>query len=215
MDETLKLESMKTTDTEKPTPFDPEYFKESGLIDKLTPKFTTPQTVKENIKILRQAMDSILQDDDVAMIKGKRHIKKSGWNILNQYFGVNIEPIKSWRTELENNEYMITVVAQASLDGKNKQARSASCTSIEWKQKHDGKEYIGMESHIYGMAETRAVGRVSAAWYMIADTSAEEMENISDKEQIPNGTTRACKCKTPKCEPNSRECKECGGLDLS
>ena len=185
------------------------------LLGKLTPKFETPETVNHNIITLRKAMDTILQKEDVATINGSRHIKKSGWNKLNQYFGINIEPIRLWRTELDNDEYMITVVVQASINEAHKQSRSATCTSIEWKEKHNGKSYTGMESHIYGMAETRAVGRVSAAWYMIADTSAEEMDNIPKDNSIPKGTLRACKCAKPKKLENRRDCGECEGMIIS
>lgn len=189
---------------------------EISLMGELKPAFESPKTVQNNIRIFRETVEQILDPNvDTCIISGKRHIKKSGWNALNQYFGVETKPTASWRTELEDGEYMITVVVQCSLDEKRKQSRSASCTSMEMKEKHGGKQYLGMESHCYGMAETRAVGRASAAWYMIGDNTAEEMNNLSKDTTIPKGTQRACKCAKPNCEPNSRECKDCGGLDFS
>ena len=186
-------------------------------IGPLTPVFDDPKIVRENIKAFREACTSILDPKvDMATISGKQFIRKSGWNVLNQYFGVQTTPIKSWRTELEDGEYMITVVVQTSLNNHIGPARSASCTSMEMKAKHGNKTYLGMESHCYGMAETRAVGRASAAWYMVGDPSAEEMESISSSEKIPEGTTRACKCGanfTPTKE-GSRQCSNCGGKKI-
>jgi len=145
-------------------------------IGPLTPVFENPELVQQNIKKFREACTKILDPKiDIAMVNGKPFIRKSGWNVLNQYFGVQTLPVKSWRSELPDGEYMITVVVQASLKGIIGPARSASCTSMEMKEKHHGKAYLGMDSHCYGMAETRAVGRVSAAWYMIGDPSAEEV----------------------------------------
>jgi len=150
-------------------------------IGALEPVYEKPELVQQNIKKFREACKAILDPKvDISIISGKPFIRKSGWNVLNQYFGVQTIPIKSWRTELENGEYMITVVIQTSLKNFLGPARSASCTSMEMKAKHHNKEYLGMDSHCYGMAETRAVGRASAAWYMVGDTSAEEMEPMNN-----------------------------------
>lgn len=158
---------------------------ETGIakIGPLEPVFESPELVKENIKKFREACKAILDPNvDMAMISGKQFIRKSGWNVLNQYFGVVTIPIKSWREDLGNDEYMITVVIQTSHKGIIGPARSASCTSMEMKEKHGNESYMGMESHCYGMAETRAVGRASAAWYMVGDPSAEEMEPLKEKK---------------------------------
>ncbi len=185
-------------------------------IGPLTPVFEDPKLVQQNIKTFREACKAILDPNvDTSVIQGKVFIKKSGWNVLNQYFGVQTTPIKSWRTELDDKEYMITVVVQTSLKNHMGPARSASCTSMEMKEKHNGKSYPGMESHCYGMAETRAVGRASAAWYMVGDPSAEEMENVP-RDSVPEGVPRACKC-GPNFEPitkDSRQCKNCGGKKI-
>ena len=187
-------------------------------IGTLTPVFEDPKIVQQNIRIFREACKAILDPAvDTSMIQGKPFIKKSGWNVLNQYFGVETVPIKSWRTELEDGEYMITVVVQTSKNGFIGPARSASCTSMEMRAKHKDKAYIGMESHCYGMAETRAVGRASAAYYMVGDPSAEEVEaHFDDKDIIDPTTPRACKC-GPNFEPitkDSRQCKNCGGKKI-
>ena len=146
-------------------------------IGPLTSIFKDPKLVQENIRVFRKSCLEILDPAiDISIIRGKKFIRKSGWNILNQYWDVQTIPIKSWRTELENGEYMQTVVIQTSSKGFIGPARSASCSSIEMKEKHGGESYLGMESHCYGMAETRAVGRASAAFYMIGDASAEEVE---------------------------------------
>jgi len=182
-------------------------------IGPLTPVFEKPEIVQQNIKKFRETYKAILDPNiDIAIISGKTFIRKSGWNVLNQYFGVQTTPIKSWRTELENDEYMITVVVQTSLRGHVGPARSASCTSMEMKAKHGEKSYLGMESHCYGMAETRAVGRASAAWYMVGDPSAEEMESIPE-ESIPHDITRACKCGDGATFKNSR-CTKCNGVKI-
>lgn len=183
-------------------------------IGPLTPVFETPELVQQNIKKFRETCHQILDPKiDLATINGKIFIRKSGWNVLNQYFGVQTIPIKSWRTELEDNEYMLTVVVQTSFNGIIGPARSASCTSIEMKEKHGNKSYLGMDSHCYGMAETRAVGRASAAWFMVGDPSAEEMDNS------PSNFSNTSDVKTCLCTPKQRElsndtksCKNCGKL---
>ena len=157
-------------------------------IGPLTPVFEKPELVQENIKKFRETCQLILDPKiDILIINGKTFIRKSGWNVLNQYFGVRTEPIKSWREPIGEDDYMITVVIQTSLGDHLGPARSASCTSMEMKEKHGGKSYKGMESHCYGMAETRAVGRASAAWYMVGDPSAEEVENAPPPQQQETG----------------------------
>ena len=181
-------------------------------IGPLTPVFEKPELVQQNIKTFRETCKAILDPKvDIATILGKTFIRKSGWNVLNQYFGVQTTPIQSWRTELENGEYMITVVIQTSLKNHIGPARSASCTSMEMRAKHKGEDYIGMESHCYGMAETRAVGRASAAWYMVGDPSAEEMDTA------PNNFHNISDVKVCLCQPEERElaedkesCAKCG-----
>ena len=54
--------------------------------------------------------------------------------------------------------------------------RSGTCTSLEMKAKHHGKDFDGLHSACYGMAETRAVGRATLAFFMVADVAAEEVE---------------------------------------
>lgn len=163
-------------------------------IGPLTPVFEKPEIVQQNIKTFREACKAILDPNvDMAHINGKQFIRKSGWNVLNQYFGVQTIPIKSWRTELEDGEYMLTVVVQTSQGPIVGPARSASCTSMEMKEKHGGKSYKGMESHCYGMAETRAVGRASAAWFMVGDPSAEEVEN-APKNSHDLSDVKVCLC---------------------
>lgn len=153
-------------------------------IGPLTPVFESPELVQQNIKKFRETCKAILDPKiDTSIISGKVFIRKSGWNVLNQYFGVQTTPIKSWREPIGDEDYMITVVIQTSLGNHIGPARSASCTSMEQKEKHGGKSYAGMESHCYGMAETRAVGRASAAWYMVGDPSAEEMENVPSESK--------------------------------
>ena len=131
--------------------------------------------------------------------------------MLNQYFGVQSIPIKSWRTELEDGEYMLTVVVQTSKGGMVGPARSASCTSMEMKEKHNGVKYLGMESHCYGMAETRAVGRASAAWFMVGDPSAEEMDNApSSFNNTSDVKVCLCKPKERELDDDGKSCVKCG-----
>ncbi len=178
-------------------------------IGTLIPVFEKPEQVQENIKIFREACKKVLDPKiDIVMINGKEFIRKSGWNVLNQYLGVETKPTKSWRTELKNDEYMITVVVEASLNGTHPQSRSASCTSMEMKAKHSGKKYLGMESHCYGMAETRAVGRASAAWFMIGDSSAEENENTPKRDTSDLGTCM-CKPEDRKLANDEKTCRRC------
>ena len=178
-------------------------------IGPLMPVFEAPEMVQQNIKVFRAACKAILDPNvDIVKINGKDHIKKSGWNVLNQYFGVQTIPIKSWRTELEDGEYMLTVVIQTSQGAIIGAARSASCSSMEMKAKHGNKSYLGMDSHCYGMAETRAVGRASGAWYMVGDASAEEMDNAPSNFNDTSGI------KTCTCDPEKRvlapDDKSCG-----
>lgn len=146
------------------------------LAGPLKPIFENPDLVQENIKLFRTALPKLLDPRvDMAKIQGKDFIKKSGWNVINGYFNVETFPTKSWRNDYENGEYAIVVVVKATKAGRSV-SRSATCTSVEMKSKHHGEDYASLESNCYGMAETRAVGRASAAWYMVGDVSAEEVE---------------------------------------
>jgi len=149
---------------------------EVELAGLLEPIFKNPELVQANIKLFRAALPKLLDPKiDMAVIQGKQFIRKSGWNVINGYFNVETLPTKSWRVELPDGEYSIVVVVKA-VKGSRSVSRSAECSSLEMKSKHHGEDYASLESNCYGMAETRAVGRASAAWYMIGDVSAEEVE---------------------------------------
>ncbi len=192
----------------------------------LKPVFEDPELVQRNIVIFRAALPKLLDPRiDMAKIQGKDFIKKSGWNVINGYFNVKTRPTKSWRNEYPDREYANIVVVEAVKDGRSV-SRSATCTSQEMKAKHNGKDYASLESNCYGMAETRAVGRASAAWYMVGDVSAEEVEgspgpmkkegddkfNPSPTKTVPNqqGTT-ICVCPTDKVtlDEDGKHCTRC------
>jgi len=199
---------------------------EVALAGPLEAVFEKPELVQENIKIFRQALPKLLDPKvDMAKIQGKDFIKKSGWNVINGYFNVETFPTKSWRNDYDNGEYAIVVVVKATKAGRSV-SRSATCTSEEMKSKHHGENYASLESNCYGMAETRAVGRASAAWYMVGDVSAEEVEgspgpmkkegddkfNPSPTKTVPNqqGVT-ICVCPTDKVtlDEDGKHCTRC------
>lgn len=174
----------------------------------LKPIFEKPELVQENIKLFRASLPKLLDPNvDMLKIQGKDFIRKSGWNVLNGYFNVETRPTKSWRIELPDGEYAIVVVVEAVKDGRSV-SRSAECSSTEMKNKHHGENYDSLESNCYGMAETRAVGRASAAWYMVGDVPAEEVEGSP-------GTISAadsfCGCSYDKMELTTDEkgCRSC------
>jgi len=149
---------------------------ELELAGPLEAVFKNPEQVRENIKIFRKAMNEILDPAvDILMVQGKPHIKKSGCNALNAYFGVESKTITSWVTQLPDDEYSVSVSVECSTKG-HKVCRSGTCTSLEMKAKHSGKDFAGLHSACYGMAETRAVGRATLAFFMVADVAAEEVE---------------------------------------
>jgi len=174
----------------------------------LTPVFADAEQVKKNIKIFRESLTKLLDPNvDMLKIQGKDFIRKSGWNVINGYFNVHLRPTNSWRVELPDGEYAVVVVVEATKDGRSV-SRSAECSSVEMKSKHHGEDYASLESNCYGMAETRAVGRASAAWYMVADVAAEEVEGS------PGTITPAdsyCGCSYDKMELTTDEkgCRTC------
>ena len=99
---------------------------------------------------------------------------------MNGYWGVDTHPTKSWVTQLPDEEYAVSVAVEASGQGRKPVSRSGTCTSIEMKRKHNGKDFDGLFSACHGMAETRAVGRASGAFFMVADVPAEEVEGHPD-----------------------------------
>jgi len=197
------------------------------LVGPLEAVFAKPELVQENIKIFRAALPKLLDPKvDMAVIQGKDFIKKSGWNVINGYFNVKTQPTQSWRIELPDGEYAIIVVVEAVKGGRSV-SRSAECSSLEMKSKHHGEDYASLESNCYGMAETRAVGRASAAWYMVGDVSAEEVEdspgpmkkegeekfNPSPTKTVPStqqGVT-ICVCPTDKVtlDEDGKHCTRC------
>ena len=192
------------------------------LKEPLKAVFEKPELVAENIKIFREALTKLLDPQvDMATIQGKRFIKKSGWNVINGYFNVKIRPTQSWRVEQPDGEYSVVVVVEAIKDGRSV-SRSAECSSLEMKSKHNNQDYASLESNCYGMAETRAVGRASAAWYMVADVSAEEVEGspgpmkktgepkLDDKPKKTPGVT-ICECEDLKVQltTDGKGCKRC------
>ncbi len=149
---------------------------ELELAGKLEAVFKNPEQVRENIKIFREAVIKILDPKvDILMVQGKPHIKKSGCNALNAYFGVEARTVTSWVTQLPEDEFSVSVSVECKSVG-HKVTRSGTCTSTEMRQKHGGKDFSGLHSACHGMAETRAVGRATLAFYMVADVAAEEVE---------------------------------------
>lgn len=189
------------------------------LAGPLKPVFADPKVVRENIKLFRQYQKELLDPEvDIEYIQGKPFTKKSGWNVLNAFFGVRTVPLKSWKEALPDGEFMMVVVVEASGAGREPVARSGYCSSIEMKEKHKGKSYSAIESHCHGMAETRAVGRASGAFYMVEDVSAEEVGDspgFSDQGAVPPNAKRACRCEeaTKKANPKKPDgsCPVCNG----
>ena len=138
--------------------------------------FQNPDVVKENIKIFRETLPKLLDPKiDIVMIHGKPFKNKNAWNVIDQYFGVHTETTKSWVTQLPDDEFSVTVSVRA-YKGVRSAGRSGTCTSIEMKEKHQGKGFAALYSHCHGMAETRGIERASGAFFMDADVSAEEAQ---------------------------------------
>lgn len=149
---------------------------EMEVVGKLEAVFENPEQVRENIKIFREAMSKVLDPKvDVLLVQGKPHIKKSGCNVLNAYFGVQARTVNSWVTALPDDEFAVSVSVEC-IKGGHKVTRSGTCTSTEMKNKHGGKDYDALYSACHGMAETRAVGRATLAFFMVADVAAEEVD---------------------------------------
>lgn len=149
---------------------------ELELAGPLEAVFKNPEQVRDNIKIFRKAIGEILDPKvDILMVQGKPHIKKSGCNALNAYFGVDAATVSSWVTQLPDDEYSVSVSVKCSTKGHSV-TRSGTCTSVEMRNKHKGKDFDALHSACYGMAETRAVGRATLAFFMVADVAAEEVE---------------------------------------
>jgi len=163
--------------------------------------FKSPEAIQTDIKTFRSAIVSVLDaKNDIVLIQGTPFIKKSGWNALNLYFGIQTKVMKNNRTELPDGEFAWTVIIECTKEGYHTQ-RSASCTSLELKAKHNGNTYNRIEADCYAMAETRAVGRASAAFFGVGDVSAEELGD-STKTPIKSGSVPKnvtwCLCKEPK-----------------
>lgn len=184
--------------------------------------FQKPELVQENIRIFRTALPKLLDPKvDMSKIQGKDFIRKSGWNVINGYFNVKTHPTKSWRNEYPDGEYAIIVVVEAIKEGRSV-SRSATCTSQEMKAKHHGENYASLESNCYGMAETRAVGRASAAWYMVGDVSAEEVEgspgamkkegDTSSTPSSPGQTICVCPTEKVKLAEDGKYCIRCNRI---
>lgn len=170
--------------------------------------FADPKLVQENIKIFREALPKLLDPAvDMVTIQGKEFIRKSGWNVINAYFNVHTKPTNSWRVEMPEGEYTIVVVVEAEKNGR-RVSRSAECSSLEMKGKHGGKDYSSLQSNCYGMAETRAVGRASAAWFMVGDVSAEEVEGSPG---VVKSESEWCACAYEKVEftTDGKGCRTC------
>ena len=186
----------------------------------LTSVFKSPEAIQTDIKTFRSAIVSVLDaKNDIVLIQGTPFIKKSGWNALNLYFGIQTKVMKNNRTELPDGEFAWTVIIECTKEGYHTQ-RSASCTSLEQKAKHNGNTYNRIEADCYAMAETRAVGRASAAFFGVGDVSAEELgesAQINTKNgTVPKNDTPVewCTCKEPhpkfeKDEHNLHTCYEC------
>ena len=174
---------------------------ELELVGPLEAAFKNPEVIRENIKIFRLATKQILDPEvDIAIIHGKPFTKKSGWDATNAYFGVETKPTRSWRTELPEGEYAVTVAIQLSKLG-HVVSRSGTCTSLEMKAKHNGKDFMGLYSACHGMAETRAVGRASSSFYMIPDVSAEEVEGAPTPMQKEGTRPQQKEGERPQFEP--------------
>lgn len=149
---------------------------EVELAGPLEAVFQNPKVVRENIAVFRKALPELLKPGvDIVKIHGKDFKNKSGWNIINQYFGVHTETVKSWVEILPDGEFAVTVAVRA-FKGPRAAGRSGTCTSLEMKEKHKGKDFPGLYSACHGMAETRGIERASGAFFMDADVSAEEVE---------------------------------------
>ena len=194
---------------------------ELELAGPLEAVFKDPETVRQNIKIFRESLTKLLDPKvDMNMIHGKLRNNKSAWNVINQYWGVDTEPLRSWVTQLPDGEFAVNVAVRA-FKGRNSAGRSGTCTSLEMKEKHKGKDFAALYSYCHGMAETRGMERACSALFMDADVSAEEVEgspgpmqkNGEDKPKKTPGVT-ICECEDNKVQlsKDGRGCIRCQRL---
>ena len=75
------------------------------------PEFDLQARLKEH-RLYLKACKLLLNDDDYAVIKGRKHRKRSGWAKLRKAFAINTEIIRERRLEIGDDwGYLITVRA--------------------------------------------------------------------------------------------------------
>jgi len=169
------------------------------------------EDIKKRMDTYQQLLKQLLTEDDTADIQGKKYIKKAGWLKLAVAFNLSTKVIEE-RKEVDPNDptkyaYHVTVECLAG-NGRTVE-ELGTCDSTE---KADQAEHV-----IRTMAKTRATSRAIAAMIGASESSAEDMDAV--QQPISKDAKRACTC-TQKglksdCEKNSRNCKRCGGVDLS
>ena len=163
--------------------------------------------LEKRMSTYQELLKKLLIKDDIAEIQGKNYIKKAGWLKLAVAFNLSTKVIEE-RKEVNPDDhtkyaYHITV-----------QCLAGNGRTVEELGTCDSDEKPGQPEHVIRtMAKTRATSRAIASMIGASESSAEDMEAV--KDQVPPGAKRACKCAKPNCEANSRNCKTCGGVDLS
>ena len=171
---------------------------ESGIVQAAA----SVEVLKAAMVTYQKLVKELLSETDVATIKEKKYIKKSGWLKLAKAFNLSIKVIGERKEKLEPNGYAYHITVSCIAPNGREVEEMGSCDTIE---KSEDSEHV-----IRTMAKTRATSRAIAAMIGAEDSPAEDMEAIK------SDGSHACKCKGgPKCEKNSRKCTVCGGKDLS
>ncbi len=160
------------------------------------------EELKAAMEIYQKLVKELLTETDLATIKDKKYIKKSGWLKLAKAFNLSIKVIGERKEMLEPTGYAYHITVSCIAPNGREVEEMGSCDTIE---KSEESEHV-----IRTMGKTRATSRAIAAMIGAEDSPAEDMEAV--KSDSPH----ACKCKGGStCEKNSRTCKKCGGKDLS
>lgn len=148
-------------------------FSREEVYDIVPQRAVLPQTLEEataQYHLYTNVCKAILTDDDYAVIRGRKHRKRSGWAKLRRAFNVSVDILEE-DYEVSEDLFFFKFTVRATLPTGRSEVSDGLCSSAELQNSN-----IAPTLHnVRGKALTRAKNRVTSDILGAGLVSAEEM----------------------------------------
>ncbi|MDG6967382.1 MAG: hypothetical protein JRN58_05200 [Nitrososphaerota archaeon] len=138
--------------------------------------------VKGAVDVMRQFQAlkcDLLAGEDVVLISGKHHVKRSGWRKIALAFNISVSLVDVQREKTADGKYVVRVRARATAPNGRFSEEIAVCDSSEFER----GRLEGTLHNIESKAATRAINRAVSDLVGGGEVSAEEVQSGAEQQK--------------------------------